>query len=85
MVRGTSGTVVSDVEIKHQRHRVRRVRQVDRQLNIPTIPTPAFSYVLWGYKPFLILLQQNKKRREPGGKSHCRLMIHRLSRENMEK
>ncbi len=36
---------MDDVEIQHQRHRTRRVRKVDGQLNIPTKPTPAISYV----------------------------------------
>ena len=45
-VRATSETVVGDAEIQHQRHRARRVRKVGRQLNIPTMSTPAFSYVL---------------------------------------
>ncbi len=44
-VSATSETVVGDVEIQHQRHRARRVRKVGRQLNIPTMPTPAVSYV----------------------------------------
>jgi hypothetical protein len=45
MVRPTSETVVVDVEIQHQRHRVRCVRKIDNQLNVPTIPTPAFSHL----------------------------------------
>jgi hypothetical protein len=36
-VRGTSETVVGDVEVQHQGHRVRRVRQVGRQLDIPNV------------------------------------------------
>ena len=48
-VRTTSETVVDDVEIHHQRQRVRHVSKVVRELNIPTMPTmttPTFSYVL---------------------------------------
>jgi hypothetical protein len=45
-VRATYETVVVDVEVHHQRHRVRRVRKVGRQLNIPTMSTPTFSNVL---------------------------------------
>ncbi len=45
-VRATSETIVGDAEIQHQRQRVHHVRKVDRQFNIPTISTPAFSYVL---------------------------------------
>ena len=44
-VRAASETVVGDAEIQHQRHRARRVRKVGRQLNIPTMSTPAFSNV----------------------------------------
>ncbi len=42
----TSETVVDDVEILHQKHRIRRVLKVGLQLNIPTMPTPDFSYML---------------------------------------
>jgi hypothetical protein len=45
-VRTTSETVVDDVEIQHHRHRTHRVHKIDRQINIPTMSTPAFSYVL---------------------------------------
>ncbi len=45
-VRSTSETVVGDEEIQHQRHRARRIRNVDRQINIPTMSTSVFSYVL---------------------------------------
>jgi hypothetical protein len=45
-VKATSETVVDDAEIQHQRHRARRVGKVGRQLNIPTMSTPAFSNVL---------------------------------------
>ncbi len=45
-VRSTFKTVTGDTEIEHQRHRTRHIHQVSRQLNIPTIPTPAFSQVL---------------------------------------
>jgi hypothetical protein len=37
---------MGDTKIQHQKHRARRVRKVGRQLNIPTMPTPALSYVL---------------------------------------
>ncbi len=46
MVRVTSETVVGDVEVQDQRHRARRVRKTGRQLNIPTMSTPAVSNVL---------------------------------------
>jgi hypothetical protein len=46
MVRTTSETVEGDTEIHHQRHRSRRVRKVGRQIDIPTMSTPALSYVL---------------------------------------
>jgi hypothetical protein len=39
-------TVVGDVEVQHQRHRVHRVRKVDRQMDIPTMSTPDFSNML---------------------------------------
>jgi hypothetical protein len=39
-------TVVCDGEIQHQRHRARRVGKLGLQFNIPTMSTPAFSYVL---------------------------------------
>ena len=45
-VRATSETVVGDAEIQHLRHRARRVRKVGSQLNVPTMPTPAFSHLL---------------------------------------
>jgi hypothetical protein len=45
-VRATSETVVGDAEIQHHRHQARRVRKVGSQLNIPTMPTTAFGYVL---------------------------------------
>ncbi len=37
---------MGDAEILHQRHRTRRIRNLDRQVNIPTMSTPGFSYVL---------------------------------------
>ncbi len=37
---------MGDAEIQHKRHRARRVRKVGRQLDVPTMMTPAFSYVL---------------------------------------
>jgi hypothetical protein len=43
-VRATYETVVGDVKIQHQRHRVRCVRKVGSQLNV--MPTPAFSHLL---------------------------------------
>jgi hypothetical protein len=43
-VRATSETVVGDVEVQY--HRTRLVRKVGRQLDIPTMSTPAFSNVL---------------------------------------
>ncbi len=45
-VRATSETVVGYAEIQHQMHRARRVRKVDSQLNVPTMPTSAFSHLL---------------------------------------
>jgi hypothetical protein len=46
-VRATSETVVGEVEVQHQWHRDHRVHKVGHQLNvIPTMSTPAFSYVL---------------------------------------
>ncbi len=44
-VRSTSETVVGDVEIHHQRYRVRR-SQVRPSVQFPTMSTPDFSYVL---------------------------------------
>ncbi len=41
----TSETVVGDEEVHHQRHRVRRVRKVVHQFNIPTMSTPDLSNV----------------------------------------
>jgi hypothetical protein len=38
---------VGDAEIQHQRQRVRHVRKVGSQFNIPTMPTPVVSYVLY--------------------------------------
>jgi hypothetical protein len=37
---------VGNAEIQHQRHWGCRVRKVGRQFNIPTMSTPALSYVL---------------------------------------
>ncbi len=73
-VRGTSETVVDDVEVHHQRHRTHLVRKVGHQLDIPTMSTPAFSNVLrlgvmCGAEKvdvcFFVYLQLNKKRRKP--------------------
>ena len=44
-VRATSETVVGDPKVQDQSHRSHRVPKVVNQL-IPTIPTPAFSYML---------------------------------------
>jgi hypothetical protein len=44
--KSTSETVVVDVEIQYQRHRVLRVRKVGIQFNVPTIPTPDFRHLL---------------------------------------
>jgi hypothetical protein len=44
-VRAASETVTVDVEVQDKRNRTRRVRKVDRQLDIPTMSTPAFSNV----------------------------------------
>ncbi len=44
-VRASSETVTVDVEVQDKRNRTRRVRKVDRQLDIPTMSTPAFSNV----------------------------------------
>jgi hypothetical protein len=44
-VRDTSETVVDDVQIHHQRHRTRRVRKVDSQVNIPKMSTRDCIYV----------------------------------------
>jgi hypothetical protein len=53
-VRTTSETVVGDEEIQHQSHRDHRVVKVDRQFNIPTMSTPAFSYVFRFHKKPLV-------------------------------
>jgi hypothetical protein len=45
-VRDTSETVVGDEGVQDQRHWNHRVREVGIQLNIPTMSTPDFSYVL---------------------------------------
>ncbi len=37
---------MGDADIQNQRHRVRGVGKVGRLLNIPTMPTPTFSYLL---------------------------------------
>jgi hypothetical protein len=37
--------VVDDEEIQHQGHRTLRVGKIGHHLNIPTMSTPAFSYV----------------------------------------
>ena len=48
-VRATSESVVGDVEIQHQRHRIRRIREVTSQLDVPTSFTPAPSHLLCFY------------------------------------
>ena len=45
-VRAASETVTVDVEVQDKRNRTRRVRKVGRQLDIPTMSTPAFSNAL---------------------------------------
>ncbi len=45
-VRAVSETVVGDTEIQYHSHRSHHVRKVSRQLNIPTMSTPTFSYML---------------------------------------
>jgi hypothetical protein len=45
-VRATSKTVVNDVEVQHQRHRTRHIREITNQLDVPTSLTPALSYLL---------------------------------------
>jgi hypothetical protein len=37
---------MSDSEIQHQRHRTRRIREVGRQLYVPTSLTPALRHLL---------------------------------------
>jgi hypothetical protein len=48
-VRVTSESVVGDMEIQHQRHRTRRIREVTSQLNVPTSLTPALNHLLRFY------------------------------------
>jgi hypothetical protein len=45
-VRPTSETLVGDVEVQHQRYRVRRVREVVSQLDAPTLLIPASNHLL---------------------------------------
>jgi hypothetical protein len=37
---------VVDAEGQDHRHRARRIRKVGSQLDVPTMPTPAFSHLL---------------------------------------
>ena len=46
MVRATAKTVVGDAEIHHQRHRTRHIREVTRQLDVPTSLTPVPSHLM---------------------------------------
>ncbi len=45
-VRVTSETFMGDVEVQHQRHRTRLIREVVSQLDVPTLLTPASSQLL---------------------------------------
>jgi len=45
-VRPTSETVVGNVEVQDQRHRVHLIRKVGSQIDVPTIMTPAFRHQL---------------------------------------
>ena len=48
-VRSTSESVVGDTEVQSQRHRTHRVREVTRQLDVPTSLTPHASHLLCFY------------------------------------
>ena len=48
-VRATSESVMGDAEVQHQRHRARRVREVTRELDVPTSLTPAPNHLLRFY------------------------------------
>ena len=45
-VRATSESVMGDAEVQHQRHRARLVREVTRELDVPTSLTPAPNHPL---------------------------------------
>ena len=48
-VRGTSPTVMCDVEVQHQGYRTRLTLEVTTQLDVPTSLTPAPSHMLCFY------------------------------------
>jgi hypothetical protein len=48
-VRGTSETVMDDTEIQYKRHRVRLIRKVSRELDVPTMLTPTLDDLLCFY------------------------------------
>ena len=48
-VRATSESVMGDAEVQHQRHRARLVREVTRELDVPTSLTPAPYHLLRFY------------------------------------
>ncbi len=48
-VRATSPSIMGDAEVQHQRHRARRVREVTRELDVPTSLTPAPNHLLRFY------------------------------------
>ncbi len=45
-VRTTPESFMDDTDVKHQRHRTRRIREVTGQLDVPTSLTPASSHLL---------------------------------------
>ena len=48
-VRGTSESVMDDVEVQQQRHGTRLVREVTREFDVPTSLTPAPNHLLCFY------------------------------------
>ncbi len=48
-VRATSESVMGDAEVQHQRNRTRLVREVTRELDVPTSLTPALNHLLRFY------------------------------------
>ena len=45
-VSATSNSVMNDVEVQHQGHLARRLREVASQLDVPTLLTPVPSHLL---------------------------------------
>jgi hypothetical protein len=45
-VRATPESFMGDTEVKHQRHRTRRIREVTGQLDVPKTLTPTSSHLL---------------------------------------